>query len=317
MVAFGALAAEGGYLFVTFRGEGSAEGEQIYFGLSNDGIRWDALNGDKPALVSTLGEKGARDPYLLRGEDGKFYLIATDLSIFHNRDWGRAVRAGSRAILIWESQNLVDWSQPRLVTVAPTDAGCTWAPEAIYDPASKKYLVYWASTTQRDNFAKHRIWGAWTQDFKTFGEPFIYIEKPTTVIDTDIVRAENGKYYRFTKDEKFKAITMEVGESLTGEWKDVPGFSLAQLKGYEGPACFVLKPSKDAKPATWCLLLDYYSRGQGYKPFVTEDLASGKFEPGSAFEFPFRFRHGSVLPVSSTECARLKNRFAAPDAAGH
>ena len=137
------------------------------------------------------------------------------------------------------------------------------------------------------------------------------------MIDTDIVRAENGKYYRFTKDEKFKAITMEVGESLTAKWKDVPGFSLTQLKGYEGPACFVLKPAKDAKPATWCLLLDYYSRGQGYKPFVTEDLASGKFELGSAFEFPFRFRHGSVLPVSSTEYARLKDRFAEQDAAGH
>ena len=52
--------------------------------------------------------------------------------------------------------------EPRLVKVAPDDAGCTWAPEAIYDEAKQEYLVFWASTTGRDEFAKHRIWGART-----------------------------------------------------------------------------------------------------------------------------------------------------------
>ena len=42
-----------------------------------------------------------------------------------------------------------------------------------------------ASTTARDNFAKHRIWAARTKDFKSFSQPFIYIEKPTAVIDIE------------------------------------------------------------------------------------------------------------------------------------
>lgn len=315
LAAATAPADAGGYLFATFRDERGPTGEQVYFALSRDGVRWDALNNGEPVLVSTLGEKGARDPYLLRSADGKkFFLIATDLSINRNPDWKRAVRGGSRSLLIWESDDLAHWSEPRLVEVAPPDAGCAWAPEAVYDSESKRYLVYWASTTGRDNFEKHRIWAAWTTDFRTFGDPFIYIEKPTTIIDTDIVRGDDGKWYRFTKDEKFKAITMETSDAITGEWSDVPGFSLAQLRGYEGPACYQLAPARDGKPAKWCLLLDAYATRGGYKPFVTGDLVGGNFTPGAEFVFPFRFRHGSVLPVSAEEYARIGAAFSAPAA---
>lgn len=314
-----APATKGGYLFVTFKGEQNPMTEQVYFGLSQDGLEWEALNKSEPVLVSQLGEKGVRDPYLLRKQDGKFVLIATDLSIALNRDWGRAQNAGSKSIVIWESDDLVKWSEPRLVKVAPDDAGCTWAPEAVYDEETQDYLVYWASKTRGDNFAKQRIWGARTKDFKTFSAPFIYIEKPTTVIDTDIIRdPATKKYYRFTKDERLKAITMESADKIAGPWADVPGFSLATMTGYEGPACFQLTPptpaanGQPAKPATWCLLLDFYSRGQGYKAWTTTDLASGKFTPADNMKFPFRFRHGSILDLTPEEYTRVKAAYATP-----
>ena len=301
-----ARAADGGYLFVTFKGEQSPMTEQIYFVASRDGKRWTNLNGGEPVLVSKLGEKGVRDPYLLRAHDGKkFFLIATDLSINLNRDWKRAVTAGSKSIVVWESPDLVTWSEPRRVKVAPDDAGCTWAPEAIYDEAKQDYLVFWASTTARDKFARQRIWAARTKDFKDFSEPFVFIEKPTTIIDTTIV-FDGVRYYRFTKDEKFKAITAETSDKLDGPWSDVANFSLAKMKGYEGPACF---RTNDAK---WCLLLDHYARGEGYKPYVTSDLSSGKFEAAADFEFPFKLRHGSVLPVSAEEMARLEQVYGKP-----
>lgn len=289
-----ALGSDGGFLFVTFKGEQSPLSEQIYFVASKDDRKWEALNKGEPVLVSKIGERGVRDPFLLRSADGKkFILIATDLSINLNGDWGRAVRAGSKSIVIWESTNLVDWSEPRLVKVAPDDAGCTWAPEAIYNPATKKYLVFWASTTKSDNFAKHRIWAAETADFQTFGKPFVYIEKPTAVI------VQDGKqYYRFSKDEKFKAITMEVSSDLMGPWKDAAEFSLGKLQGYEGPAVYRMGSS-------WCLALDHYSQGKGYQPFVTSGLASGRFVAGEGFSLPFRLRHGSVLPLSEAEYERV------------
>jgi hypothetical protein len=299
-------AAPAGFLFATFQGESTPMGEQIYFGLSADGRNWTAVNKSEPVLVSRIGEKGVRDPFILRGHDGKtFYLIATDLSIHLNRDWKRAVRAGSKAIVIWESTDLVKWSAPRLVKVAPDDAGCTWAPEAVYDEAAGNYLVFWASTTAGEDFSKHRIWAARTKDFRTFGAPFVYIEKPTTIIDTTIVR-DGTNYFRFTKDEKFKAITMEKAERLDGPWADVSGFSLARLVGYEGPSCYLIEPAREGRPPVWGLILDHYARGRGYRPWITHDLASGVFQEAQGFSFPFKFRHGSVLPLTASEYERLK-----------
>lgn len=311
-LAGAAFAAPAGFLFVTFTGEKYAEGEQIYFALSADGRNWSALNDAQPVLTTDLGEQGARDPYLIRAADGEtFYLIATDLSIYRNRDWGRAVRAGSHAILVWESTDLVNWSEPRLVNVAPDDAGCTWAPEAIYDAEAGNYLVFWASTTARDEFAKHRIWAARTSDFHTFSEPFIYIEKPHHVIDTTIVH-DGSTYVRFTKDEEFKAITMERADHLAGPWSDVPEFSLAHEVGFEGPECYQIGPAAPGEPPVWTLILDNYAKGRGYIPFTTTDLASGQFERDGNFTFPFRFRHGSVLPLTAAEFARLQSAYVNP-----
>lgn len=307
-----ASAGDGGFLFATFKGEGSPMTEQIHFGLSRDGLHWEGLNNAEPVLVSKLGEKGVRDPFIFRSHDGKkTYIIATDLSINLNRDWGRAQERGSKSIVVWESTDLVNWSKPDLVKVAPPDAGCTWAPEAVYDETAKDYLVFWASKTRSDKFAKQRIWAAKTKDFKTFGKPFIYIEQPNHIIDTDIVW-ENGTYYRFSKDETVKAITMESSKKLNGPWVPITGFSLAGLQGYEGPACFPIEPGKDGQPGTWCLLIDYYSKGQGYQPYITKNLAEGKFEKVTDFKFPFLFRHGAVLRVTEEEYKRLQETYSKP-----
>lgn len=297
--------APGGFLFATFRGEQTPLTEQVYFAVSADGRAWTALHEGEPALISRVGERGVRDPFVLRAHDGSgFFLIATDLSIHHDPDWTRAVRAGSRAILVWKSPDLVNWTGPERVEVAPPDAGCAWAPEAVYDAEHGDYLVFWASTTARDEFAKHRIWAARTRDFSTFGQPFVFIEKHTPVIDTTIVH-DGARYCRFTKDEKHRAITLETGDSLLGEWTDVPGFSLAHAAGYEGPECYLVEPAREGRPPVWCLILDHYGRGEGYKPFLSHAPASGHFEPAAGFAFPFKFRHGSVLPLTAAEFARL------------
>jgi hypothetical protein len=298
--------APAGYLFATFRGEGSPMTEQVYFLLSENGQDWQALGDGEPTLLSELGERGVRDPFLLRSQDGsKAYVIATDLSIHRNHDWRRAQEEASQSILIWESEDLVNWSEPRLVKVAPDDAGCAWAPEAVWDADRGEYMVFWASKTAEDKFAKHRIWAVHTKDFKSFGEPFVYIEKPTTVIDTTIIHDGNA-YYRFTKDEKHKAITMETSPHLMEGWQEIEGFSLSKLTGYEGPACFQVAPASDGKPARWRLLLDHYARGRGYQSYDTDDLRAGQFVEGEPMNFPFHpVRHGAVLPLTKAEFARL------------
>lgn len=56
--------------------------------------------------------------------------------------------------MIWESADLVNWSELRMVDVASSiSAGAAWAPEAIYDEKTGEYLVYWSSRVSTDNFA--------------------------------------------------------------------------------------------------------------------------------------------------------------------
>ncbi|MBQ2802721.1 MAG: 1,4-beta-xylanase, partial [Lachnospiraceae bacterium] len=100
-----------GYLFVHFIGDQKDE-EQIYFSLSRDGLHWQDLNKGEVMLRSKIKEAGARDPFLVRSpweEGSRYFLIATDLRIEAGKGWQAAQYEGSRDILIWESEDLVNW----------------------------------------------------------------------------------------------------------------------------------------------------------------------------------------------------------------
>ncbi len=304
----------GAYLFAHFVGtEGDADSEQIYFSVSEDGTTWKTLNGGKQILTSTVGEKGVRDPYILRGEDGKFFVIATDLSIYNRRGdpnrWGTCQTSGSKNIVVWESDDLISWSEARLVKVAPDNAGCTWAPECIYDAERGAYMVFWASKTSDDNYSTQRMYRSYTKDFVTFTEPEIYIDGGNiSNIDTTIV-SDKGVYYRFTKNESKSSVTMMRATSLDGPWKDVSTYTINgaagnTVTGYEGPAIYKLNGTD-----SWCLLLDYYSKSGGYKPFITTDITVGEFKSANDFTFDTQYRHGTVMPITVEEYSRLVEKY--------
>mgnify|MGYP002508627035 CR=1 FL=1 len=94
------------------------------------------------------------------GSGDRFFLIATDLCIAADGDWWKAQTEGSRSIMIWESEDLVHWSEQRMVEVNKKTAGCTWAPEAYYDEVTGEYLVFWASRVSSDGYARQRVYAA-------------------------------------------------------------------------------------------------------------------------------------------------------------
>lgn len=38
------------YLFVHFKEKSTPDGEQVYFGVSNDGFHWEKVNGGNPVF---------------------------------------------------------------------------------------------------------------------------------------------------------------------------------------------------------------------------------------------------------------------------
>ncbi|MGI5373670.1 family 43 glycosylhydrolase [Streptomyces sp. CA-251387] len=307
-----------GYMFSYFTGEGTADGEQLYAALSkgDDPLHWRELNDGKPVLTSTLGEKGLRDPFIIRSPEGdKFYQIATDLRIYGNGDWDAAQRTGSKSVMVWESTDLVHWTNQRLVKVSPDSAGNTWAPEAFYDAQRGEYVVFWASKLY-DNEAHsgdtyNRMMYATTRDFYTFSEPKVWIDRGYSVIDSTMIR-HDGTYFRLSKDERnntsstpnSKFIFEEKSDSILGSWTPVAeGIGKGAMSAAEGPLVF--KSNAEDK---WYAFLDEFG-GRGYIPFETTDLASGTWTPSAGYDLPAKPRHGTVLPVTQAEYDRLLRAY--------
>lgn len=291
-------------LFVYFTGE-TELGEQIYFAVSEDGLYWRDLHGGKPILISDIGEKGVRDPFIIRSViDHKVYLIATDLRIASGKGWDVARTSGSKALIIWNSYDLVHWSDPWQYEVKNRDVGCVWAPEAIYDPKRDAYLVFWASLYKEkdEENSRHRIFSSYTKDFQLFSEAKIYIERSNHIIDTTIIE-ENGVFYRFSKEAAIDGISMEYGTDLQGEFTKIESDCLNELTGVEGPLIFQLKAEN-----TWCLMVDQFAKKAGYLPLASSNLRQGRFNeiPTSQYDLGGNTkRHGSVLQITQDEYEKL------------
>ncbi|WP_243076301.1 glycoside hydrolase family 43 protein [Microbacterium sp. SS28] len=308
-----------GYLYVHFKRE-TENGEQIYFALSDgdDPLHFEDLNDGRPVLYSTRGERGVRDPHIVRSPKGdRFYLVATDLRVYSSDDWERLQRHGSRSIMIWESQDLVDWGEGRLVEVAPPEAGNTWAPESIWDPEQQAYLVHWSSTLydnpEHEGQSYNRIMYATTRDFRSFSEPRVWIDRGWQTIDATVTE-HDGLYYRFAKDERprgegaphGKSVFSETSTSLAAHgWTPLAeGIGLGAISQGEGP--LVYKSNSEQK---WFLWIDEFTPERRYVAFETTDLASGEWTPSRDVRLPRDPCHGVVLPVTADEYHRLSSAW--------
>ncbi|WP_394617211.1 glycoside hydrolase family 43 protein [Lentzea sp. JNUCC 0626] len=316
-----AAAAYAGYLFVHFRGEGLANSEQIYYSLSkgNDPLNYTQQNGGKPVLASTVGTKGVRDPFIVRSPQGdRFFLIGTDQRQYGSSDWDTPQRKGSKSIVVWESTDLVRWTNQRLVKVAPDTAGNVWAPEATYDAVQGKYVVYWASKIYAANDPDHtgtthnRMLYATTSDFRTFSAAKTWKDPGYSVIDSTVIKNGNT-YYRYSKDERDPSSSSPCAKYVLAEKSTFllnTGFGFVSdcigkgtISRGEGPLVF--KSNSENK---WYLFIDEYS-GRGYVPFETSDLNSGRWIASANYSLPGSPRHGTVLPVTRAEYDRLTRQF--------
>ncbi|ROT37600.1 Arabinanase/levansucrase/invertase [Sodiomyces alkalinus F11] len=309
-----------GYAFSYFT-ESSLRGENIFFAASvgNDALDWQELNGGEPVLRSEHGTRGLRDPFLIRSPEGDtFYLIATDLSIGSGTSWGDAVRRGSHYLEVWESHDLVNWSEQRHVLVSPSNAGNTWAPEAFYVPELGSYAVFWASSLydqendpNHDGASYHRMLYSLTRDFVTFGEPQIWQDAGDSRIDTTVLEAD-GTLYRFTKDEGAATGCTDIIQEQAGFLLDpldawaVQGSCIGAEAGtsaVEGPTAFRANPG-DVHGDKFYLFVDEYG-GRGYIPLETDDIGSPDWKVSSSYNLPRSPRHGTVIPVTAAEHAAL------------
>ena len=303
-----------GYLFAYFEGKGDRnKQEQLRLAVSPDAVNWTALNNDQPIIPSSEISQtgGIRDPHLLRGEDDKFYMVATDM--FAMKDgWG-----SNPGIILMKSDNLTDWSHSiiDLAKLYPKKFGnvqWVWAPQTVYDPQAKKYLVYF--TVRFKNDGKLDFYSAYAnKDFTGFEkEPKLMFSPKYGGIDGDIIY-KDGLYHLFfkgnTKDENGKefknGIQQATSKSLKGPWKE----DFKYLDVYadtktvvEGSSIFKLNNSEE-----YILMYDVYADGR-YEFQRSTDLFAFTTEPES-FKKNFHPRHGSVISITRDEARSLHAKW--------
>ena len=299
------------YLFSYFTGN-DAYGEQIRFAVSNDGYDYTPLNNGQPIINSdTISiKKGVRDPHILRGEDGNtFYMVVTDMK--SGEGW-----SSNRGMVLLKSNDLVNWTHstvhfPTKFPSTWSNVLRVWAPQTIYDPIEKKYMVYFSLFDNGPNASYDKIYYCYAnEDFTDLiGEPKILFDRGTATIDGDIVYNEiDGLYHMFFKNESLGGISKVTSPTLTASSGQEPGSQWSEPsprlqqtnKAVEGSGVFRLINTSD-----WVLMYDCYTSGH-YQYCTSPNLNDFTFAKDN---YNINARHGTTISISNEEAKRLTQKW--------
>lgn len=309
MIALAAtVQAKTAYLFSYFSnksaGGRSGESAGLHLAYSYDGLKWTALNDDKPLLVPEIGkDKLMRDPSICQGPDGTFHMVWT--SGWKDRIIGYA-----------SSKDLLNWSEQREIPVMshePTARNC-WAPEVTYCAEEDLFYIYWATTIpnrhspikgmdKRESGLNHRIYLVTTKDFKTFSKARLWFDPGFSAIDSAIVRDEkNGDWIMVVKNENHTPAEKNIRVTRTKRLSD--GFptkvSAPITRNWvEGPSPLFVGD-------TLYVYVDFYCN-KHYGAVKSLDRGVTWSEvPSSDISFPDGIRHGTAFAVDSAIVEALR-----------
>lgn len=327
----------------------SLDGQQIYFASSigNDATAWKPVDDGAPVLTSTKGMGAVRDPSIVRSPEGdKFFLIATDLEVGSSsaersrENWREEQTDAGRHIEVWESNDLLNWSEQRHVLIAPETAGPVFAPEAIWDPEIGAYVVYWTSSPAPEKpsrggryipFKTQTLYTT-TRDFITFTPAKVMNDRPgqrsfhPVIIRND----EDGMFHRFISECSMaknttqlvpcrgRDIYQERASSIFApedEWELVAGWithKAMNTTDARAPLIVKANPGDEGGEGYYMYVeqMRYESpdepQRQQLQPYWTDDLDSGEWKPIDWTSTPGylrEVRQGSIIPLTTAEHA--------------
>ena len=292
-----------GYLFSYFTGNHITQ-EAIRFAYSFDGFNYKTLNNNQPVIlsadISLTG--GVRDPHILRGEDGYFYMVVTDMVSANG--W-----SSNRGMVLLRSSDLVNWTSAtvHIPTRFPAEFGNVdrvWAPQTIYDPVAQKYMVYFSMRKGSGDYDK--IYYAYANadftDLESVPTQLFYHPDGVACIDGDIVFHE-GQYHMFFKTEGAgNGIKKAVSDVVTGGWVMLDRFLQQTTHAVEGSCTFRLFNTD-----TWIMMYDVY--GAGFYQFTESTDLENFSVITSGISMDFSPRHGTVLPITAQEMHAIRQKW--------
>jgi hypothetical protein len=321
-------ARKAAYLMVYFK----EHGHNVYFAVSRDGRTFTDVNGGNPVMTGdTLAEqKGIRDPHLMRGSDGAFYLAMTDLHIYakqeglRDTEWEREGYGwgNNRAIVLMKSKDLIHWKRAniRLDKVFPNigDIGCVWAPATVYDEEAGKLMLSFTMRYGADGL--HKLYYSYVNDnydtLLTFPQQLFEYPKACSCIDSDITKV-GDKYhlYYVAHDSDDSGVKHAVSDHATGPYTYESGWCDPERTPCEAPTLWQMIDRDE-----WILMYDVFSARPNNMGFsATTDFVHytdlGHFRPmtddhavmkATNFSSP---KHGAVIQITKKELRRLQKQW--------
>ncbi|HZL09159.1 MAG TPA: glycoside hydrolase family 43 protein [Prolixibacteraceae bacterium] len=287
------------YLFSYFVGNGQ---DGLHLAYSTDGLKWTPLNDGESYLAPKVGpDKLMRDPFILQGKDGLFHLVWT------SGWWDKQIGYAS-------SPDLVHWSEQKGIPVMehePT-AKNSWAPEMVYDPANKNYIIFWATTipgrhsdvssSESEKGLNHRMYCTKTSDFVSFSPTEMFFNPDFSTIDATIL-PKNNQFYMFLKNENpnppEKNIRITISDKASGPYPTIVSAPITGKYWAEGPTALEVGEFV-------YIYFDKY-RDHQYGAIRSKNMVEWE-DVSDQVLFPEEARHGSVFKVKEDILLNLMKR---------
>lgn len=308
------------------------ETHSLYFATSRDGCVWTDVNGGRPVLsgYGIADQHGIRDPHIIRGDDGAFYLTMTDLHNFGQREGYRDTEwerpgdefgwGNNRNLILMKSYDLIHWTHAKVEVskLFPTcaDAGNMWAPQTMTDPGNGRMMVYFS--TRHGAGPNFMVWSYASDASDTLvTEPRQMLEYPdpsVNTIDADITKIDDTFHMFYVAHDNpgniHEAVSDRINEGYATDRKKVD----PEDKAAEAPNLW-----RRYDTDTYVLMYDVFGVDPHNMGFAeTTDFKTirnlGRFnEPGSPmrttnFSSP---KHGSVMAITPAEATHIEGYFGA------
>ncbi len=310
------------YLFAYFRGN---DQENLCYGVSRDGRNFRALNGGREVFTSYLGTRCMRDPFIFEGEDGNFYIVATDMQ--SARGWN-----SQSTIVIYKTPDLIDITDGVLVDYKKfkgfENCSRAWAPQVIWSPEHENedgsqgaYMIYLAielgdgrGTIMYKNFTTDLM------DPAKYTVPKMMLSGEAAgkyngqnggmngAIDGDIIKdTVNDRWVMF-----FDGRNISVSKNVEGPYKelDEPYTKAHPATALEGSNMYKLLPKDSGGRDTWIFCADGDAFGFGFCVSQTTDFKEYKrLRPTVDFTYDFIPRHGYVITITDEQYDKLIKKY--------
>ncbi len=302
LASVGLRASDDVYLFTYFTGNGE---DGLHLAWSEDGYRWEALDGGASFLRPAIGkDKLMRDPCVLRGPDGTYHLVWT------SGWWDNHIGYAS-------TRDFLTWSERKSIPVMAHEPGVrnSWAPEVAWDPKRQRFIIFWASTVPgkfsetagaSEDELNHRIYCTTTTDWKTFTPTRVFVDPGFSVIDATILPDANGTFHLIVKDETRtppkKHLRLATSDDIEGPWRTFePPFTRDWVEG----------PTAIGVGADTLVYFDVY-REKHYGALRSRDLRTWE-DVTAEISLPRGARHGTMIRVPRELVDNLRQRRPGPE----